>query len=312
MPSDIILGYIQPSDIDSSEYIRFLESYHGRGTFSTWRKLMLWYWQLGDGYRVLTAKRGNDYIGQACAYRVKALILGEEQEMWWGVDNFVTKTMRGQGIGKMLQGQLHRDLPNFSSAWYAPANNTIKRQCGAHGIMAFSFGYYPVSCHFSILAELMLKRFFSMKITLPRIRMPWLYSRINKPCSKSLKGFTLSETDLAELPTMAGFIEECLKEKDFHVVRSEQHLRWKYVNSPRTRCRVVKVQNEGMTVGLIVFSEVLKQKVVHAKARVIKIYDMVSTSASGLSYRHLLYLLSEHLRKHGEHIDGFKSLQDVR
>ena len=304
--------YIQPQDIDAPEYIHFLESFHGEGTFSLWRKYMLWYWQLGDnGFRVLTAKRGDEYIGQACAYRVRAFVNGTEQDLWWGVDNFVIAPMRGKGVGKLLQSQLHRDLRNFSSAWYAPANNTIKRQCGAHGIMTFSFGYYPVSSYFSILMELAMKQLISMKISVPRIRIPWIYSMINSPRNKGLNNYKLQDIDLVQLPSLSNFIEGCLKDKEFHVIRSEQYLQWKYVSNPRTRCRAVVARNDDTTVGLIVFSEILEQKVVHAMARVVKVYDILSTPTSGLTYKHLLYMLSEYLHKRGERIDGFKLLQNV-
>ena len=270
----------------------------------------MWYWQLGDeGFRVLTAKNGNEYIGQSCAYRVKVCVGQDVKEMWWGVDAFVLEGNRGRGIGSKLQEQMHHDLPNFTSAWYSPTNGAIKRKCGSHGIMEFPFAYYPVSSYYSILLELGIERGFHFKIKLPRIRLPWFYSTLNKPCNKQLKGYEVIEMSLMQLPMLSVFAESCLKEEPFHVIRSEQYLQWKYVDNPRTRCRLLSISKNHQLVGLVVFSELLKQNVVHAKSRVVKIYDSLLAPFSGLTHKQMLFFVADYLRNCGERIDGFKSLQ---
>ncbi|MBP5360527.1 MAG: GNAT family N-acetyltransferase [Bacteroidaceae bacterium] len=305
--------YLSQSDIYTAEYRAFLEDYHGEGSYEQRRERMEWYWQPGDdGFRVLTAKQGKDYVGQACAYRVEACINQQPHELWWGVDSFVLSSMRGQGIGKALQGQLHRDLPNFSSAWYSPTNGAIKRKCGARPIMTFPFAYYPTSCYFSILLELMLKKAISNKITLPHLRLPHLYTRLNTLTHKSDRSYIIAELSIEELPSLAPFIQACLAGEPFHIIRSEQYLRWKYIASPQTRCRALTISKNKSLVGLVVFSQASNNLFVASTVRTVKIYESVFTKDSGLTHRHLLLAVANYLKQHHEKIDGIQSLQNIK
>lgn len=312
MEKEVTYSYLNRHEVETTKFRTFIEKCHGQGSYEIRLQRMLWYWQLGDeGFRVLVAKRGDEYVGQSCAYRVLFRNNLKINELWWGVDAFVLSEMRGMGIGKKLQGELHKDVPNFSSAWYSPANGAIKRKCGGHGILTFPFAYYPVSSYVSILVELGIKKVFGTEKSYSRIRIPWLYYAINKIGSKSLKSFEVKEIALPVLPEFSSFAEECLADTSFHVIRSEEYLKWKYVNNPRTKCRALSVEKNGTQAGLVVFSELLEQDVVHARAKVIKIYDSLYKSNSGLSHKQLLLLVAAYLRKKGERVDGFKMLQKV-
>lgn len=309
---EITFQYIHKKDIDSAEYEQFVEKYHGLGSYAERKKRLLWYWQLGDeGYRILVARRGENYVGQASAYRVEACINGDVKELWWGVDTFVLSEMRGFGIGKRLQKILHEDCTNFSSAWYSPLNGSIKKKCGAHDIMTFPFAYYPISCYYSVLLELGIEKFLKLKVRLPRLRLPWLYASINKLKDTELRQYDVQEIEINELPNESAFIEECLKDEQFHVVRSMLYLKWKYVDNTRTKCRVLRIYTQSKQVGLVVFSDLLVQNVVHACCRVVKIYDSVFLPTSGLTHKHIILFVVDYLRKRCEVIDGIKSLQEI-
>lgn len=305
--------YLHEADIHTAEYRTFLESYHGEGSYEQRRERMEWYWQLGDeGFRVLTAKKGNEYVGQACAYRVDACINHEVHELWWGVDTFVVSTMRGQGIGKSLQMQLHHDLPNFSSAWYSPANGAIKRKYGGHGILKFPFAYYPVSSYCSVLLELVLKKAISSKITLPHIRLPHFYSTLNALGHKLDKTYSVAEISQEDLPSLSSFMSECMKEEAFHIIRPEKYLRWKYIDNPNLKCRALSISKENTMVGLVVFSQVIDSLVVTSPSRTVKIYESLFKKDSGLTHRHLLLAVTKYLRQHHEKVDGIQSLQRIK
>ena len=305
--------YLHKDDIYSPEYRAFLEKFHGDGSYEPRRQRMEWYWRLGnEGFRVLTAKQGTEYVGQACAYRVSAKINNEIKEIWWGVDTFVLSAMRGQGIGTNLQAQLHRDVPNFTSAWYSPANGAIKRKCGGHAILKFPFAYYPVSCYFSIIVELALRKLLKKKITLPRLRLPNFYTALNALTHKPDKTFTVKEISQATLPSLASVISEFLKDEPFHVVRSEDYLRWKYTENSNLQCRVLSISKGDTMVGLVVFSCVGNNLVITSSARTVKIYESLYHKASGLTHRHLLLLVANYLKQHKEKADGIQSLQRIK
>ena len=205
---EITCFYLTRVDVDSPQYKEFLETYHGQGTYAEWRERILWYFALGeDNYRILVAKKGDEFVGQSCAYSVDVSMCQNTFRLWWSVDTFVLPKMRGKGIGKLLQGRLHKDLPNFSSAWYSPTNGVIKRKCGAHGLLNLFFGYYPVSSYFTIIFELALKRIISRKIVIPRLRLPFIYERLNSLKGVRFQSYKVEEIPIEVLPSLSGFIE---------------------------------------------------------------------------------------------------------
>lgn len=313
MPTDITYKYLHKEDITSAAYCRFLEAYHGEGSYESWRRRMEWYWQLGDeGYRVLAAKRGTEFVGQSCAYRVKACINQNIHEFWWSIDTFVLGTMRGKGIGKKLQAQLHQDVPNFSSAWYSPTNGAIKRKCGGHGILQFPFAYYPVSSYCSILLELALKKILNYRITLPHLRIPYFYSTLNALGHRLDKAYSIAEISQETLPSLSSFMGECLKEEPFHIVRSKEYLRWKYIENPNLRCRALSISKGNTMVGLVVFSQVYNSHVVTSPSLTVKIFESLFTKDSGLTHRHLLLAVTKYLKQHHEKLDGIQSLLRIK
>ena len=310
--NNVTYSYLTRDQIDTSQYFKFLEFHHGSGAFATWRERLLWYFSLGnDSYRILVAKVDDEYVGQSCAYKVPAMVHNDEMIWWWGVDSFVLPHMRGKGIGKHMQERLHKDLPNFSSAWYSPTNGYIKRKCGGHCILEFPFAYYPVSCFCTIMAELALKKVISRKIKLPRVRLPFIYARLNGCGRSRIQQYHTEEIDVTQLPVMSDFIEDCLKDTQFHVVRSRQYLKWKYVDNPRIHCHVISVSHNGKRVGIAVFSDMRNRGVVMAKANVVKIYESLYTKESGLSQRKMLELIINYFRQKNLLLDGVLSLQKI-
>lgn len=305
--------YLHKADIHTAEYRTFLEAYHGEGSYESWRRRMEWYWQLGDeSYRVLAAKRGTEFVGQSCAYRVKVCINQNIHEFWWSIDTFVLGTMRGKGIGKKLQAQLHQDVPNFSSAWYSPANGAIKRKCGGHGILTFPYAYYPVSCYCSILLELALKKVISSKITLPHLRLPHFYSTLNAWRHGLDKTYTISEISQDAIPSLSPLMDEFLKYEPFYVIRSEEYLRWKYIDNPDLRCRALTISKGNAIVGVVVFSHASDNLFVASTVRTVKIYESLFRKDSGLTHRHLLLAVADYLKQHHIKVDGIQSLQAIK
>ena len=309
MIENVDYRYISCDEIDTPQYKDFVEKYHGKGSYESWKQRLLWYWQRGNAnFKVFTASIDGHFAGQSCAYRVYISINNRIEELWWGVDTFVLPEYRGKGIGKRLQKELHQALPNFSSAWYSPTNGVIKRKCGGHSLFSFPFAFYPVSSFISILLELGVKKMFNYKGTMPRVRLPWLYATLNGRLSKD---YEVKEHVLQELPQLSSFMEECLKSESFHVIRSEQYLQWKYVCNPRTKSRVLSINRNGKREGVVIFSESMEQNVVHAKANVVKVYDSIIAPHSCLTHKDLLHVIVSYCRQHGEELDMIKSLQNT-
>lgn len=313
MENEMVLRYLTKGDVESPQYREFLEKYHGQGSYDERLKRMLWYWKQGeDSFKVLTASINGELVGQSCAYKAICCVNNKNIEIWWSVDTFVLSSTRGKGVGKKLQGRLHQDCPNFSSAWYSPTNGAIKRKCGAKGILDFPQAYYPVSIYFSTFLELILKKTVNRNITIPHIRLPYFYSLVNTLFKKRWKKYTIEEIDCKQIPEYSSFMEECLKDEGFRVLRTKEYLKWKYVDNPRIRCRALSIKKDNRQVGLVAFSPVIDGHVVMSKARTLKIYESVFTKDSGLTHRDLLLLVANYCRKMGEKLDTILSLQSIK
>ena len=222
--------YLQEKDIETMQYISFFEMFHGVGSFKKRSERVHWYFRSGN-FKLLMAVVDDRFVGQACSYKATAIIHGKEQEWWWGVDNFVLEEMRGKGIGKALQKKLHNDCPNFSSATYSSLNGIIKKKCGSHKIFEYHRYYCPVSCWLTLYTELILKKILSRKISIPKIRLPYVYGLLNK--SQAIDKYTIKELKSSDYnDQLSSFIEDCLKSTSFHIQRSTAYLRWKYLQNP--------------------------------------------------------------------------------
>ena len=315
MCSPIIYRYLTIDDVETPQYRCFIEKYYGEECCLERYGRIKWYWSLGsDAFRILTACIDDEYVGQACAYRVQVSVNHNIVDFWWGIDAFVLSTMRGKGIGKQLQKRLHNDCIGFSSIWYSPINGIIKRKLGAHSILDVCFAYHPVSCYFSILAELALKRVISRKIVLPHLYLPYVYSDINHHKLKQgkAKNYVVKEMCPSVLPSLSDFIETCLKNESFYVIRSKQYMQWKYNNNPRIKYHVLSVSINDELAGLVVFSEIKVSNVVMTKARVVKIFESVFTPASGLSHDFMLAEVIDFYKNKRKKLDGVLSLQRIK
>lgn len=274
MSSDIVFRYLDESEIDSSQYESFFEKYHGKGSFHSWRSKIHWYFSSGN-YRILVAIVDGNYVGQSSSYMAKAIVNGEEKDIWWSIDTFVLKEMRGRSLGRKLQEKLHNDLPNFSSVSYSKLNGIIKRKCGAKEFLDFQFNYYPISCYFTLLFELSLKKLISRTISFPKIRLPFFYLKANCLFFKAVQ-FSVEEiSDDSFDEDISSFMEQCLRNEPFHIVRSLHYLKWKYRDNPMISFHVLSVMDNGERIGIIVLSDVYKGQYIVTNANLIKVYDYV-------------------------------------
>ena len=307
----IDLKYLREEEIDEPRYVSFFEKYHGAGSFATWGKRIHWYFASGQ-FRLLVATIDGNYVGQSTAYRAKALVRGEEKEIWWGADFFVLEEMRGKGIGMQLQQKLHEDLPNFSSVAYAAASGFIKRKCGAREIRRVPFFFYPISCFFTLLLELALRKLTSTSVRLPRLRLPSFYLKLNSLFSASAKGLAVREIAREEVPELSDFMEACLGDEDFHIVRSKEFLKWKYVENPLISFKAFSLEREGERIGVAILSDVYEGKYLVSQARLSKLYDLIVKKDSGISEEQALKAALDYLQgKWRKAPDGVMAIQDI-
>lgn len=303
------LIYLQEQEIETPAYISFYEKYHGIGAFLQRRDRIHWYFQSG-GYKLLVAIVDEQYVGQSCAYRATAVVNGVEHEWWWGVDTFALSEMQGKGIGKALQRKLHEDCPNFASASYSAINGIIKKKCGGHEVLGYHQFYYPVSCWISLYAELAAKKVLSRRVTIPRIRMPYLYSLLNQP--QALRDYTINKLTPNDYNSrLSSFFEDCLKTRSFYIKRSDEYLKWKYLYNPSVKYVGLKVEKEDRLEGIIFFTEVYNGKYTISKARVCKILDAVIRPGSALTQKDLLAYVVQYFKQKDVSIDGLLSLIPV-
>lgn len=298
--------YLQENDIGTPEYLAFYKAFHNDDSFHARIERIHWYFQ-SEGYMLLVASVDGKYAGQASAYKTKAIINGQEKEWWWGADTFVLPGMRGKGIGKALQKKLHEDCPNFSSASYSATNGIIKRKCGDYEVMGYHRYFCPVSCFFSIYLELVLKKIFGRKTKVPRIRLPYWYGFINGFKSKTdYQVRELTPIDFNE--DLSSFIENSLSVYDFHIQRSVDYLKWKYLNNPTVKCIGLDVLKTGQREAVVFFTDVRNGGFALAKARVCKVLDSVIKPGSKLTQKSLLSFIVKYFKDRGEKVDGINTL----
>ena len=290
------LVYLEESGIEDNDYRDFLKRcYEDRGT-QKWLRYK-WYLKWPD-YRVLLAVDGGKILGQSCSFCVMVLIGGERKELWWSIDTFVLKEYRGRGIGKMLQGKLFSDLPNFTSASYSRGNGVIKRKNGAVPLFFNEYHYYAVSCYFYLLLSLAQSKLFNKEIFKPRHSHHLKYLRLKK-----IKGLEMVETSLDT--TLSTYINNLLAEQfDWYVERSPEYLKWKYGDNPSIKVYCKYIYKNGQRVGFISYSGAGIFRVANKEIRGIKIFDLLIEKKSGVSSKDVISAI---VKESGGVLDGILS-----
>jgi hypothetical protein len=248
-------------------------------------------------------------VGQSCGSQVTAQIFGKRKNFTWGCDSWVDDKMQGRGIGKMLQGKLHEDCENFSSAWYSRTNGHIKRKFGGKPIFSYPFTYYPVSCLFSIAFILGVKKFISRKFNGFKLRLPNMYYYLNRMFALGLGKYTVREVSFDKSrEDVAEFMETNLKDTDFHVIRSSEYLQWKYGDGG-IKYVMLEVLKEGKREAIVSFRYPRKAIYLQVKCLNANILDAVIDKKSSLTMKDLLLFVMRYCKP--LHIDGIIFLQNA-
>ena len=312
--------FLEEKDLESQEFIEFTNSgeykkfKHCKEEDDLYERQMvkIRYYQSCYDLKILCAKIDGRIVGQSCALKAYAIAKGERVEWWWSVDTFLMKACRGKGIGKQLQKILHDTLPNFSSAWYTPDNERVKKKCGAHGIGAIDFAYYPISTSLFIFGDLAFRKLFKRPIPF-RISIPYMYSSLNGLfLNTKLKDYTVTEIPYDKMgDDVAEFMESALSSKDFHIERSLHFLKWRYSFLP-AGYQMLRIEKEGKTEAIVTFSNVYNSRFDEAPIKGVTIYDMVISPESKLTKKQLLIYIANRFRKQHAKVDGFQMLDNFR
>lgn len=295
--NDIEFKYIEEANVTEESYLEFLKTEYKERATDKFGKRREWY-KKKDGFRILLAMCNNEIVGQACAYKDNVVINGKETIIWWGCDNFVLAKTRGMGVGKKLQMKLHEDLPNFSSAWYAPINGIIKTKCGSKPLFDVAFVYYPVSRFFTIFISKAIKKFLKKKVNI-NIRLPFFYTVINK-CT-GYKRVEIKETLLNE--NVCDFItNSTLNEHDFYTKRDKKYLNWRYNENPNLKFYTTEIIRDGELEAVLLFTHAhIENGIV-----VTKILDVFKKKDCMLNNKDLLISVASFFKKKRVSIDGIQ------
>lgn len=304
-------SYLSLEELKNEDFVEFSEKFFGKGSFANRFARMRYFASLYD-FRCLSARMDGRYMGQTCGYKAYAVANGNRQELWWSFDTFVLAESRGMGIGKMLQAKLHRDLPNFTSAWYSPINGIIKRKCGANAIFEMHMAYYPVSRLWTVIADALCRKLFKKPFPLS-LPLPYFYSKLNAAFRKRLlRAHELREISLADLQESDfRFISESLKKYDFYIERSPEFIRWRYSEMPRG-VRLYKILHDGELCAFAACSLSHAGSYRAARVQVSCIYDLIIGEHAELTDRDVMVLLADAFRQKGEKLDGFLSSLPTR
>lgn len=306
---NIEVSYLEDSNVTQQEYEKFLEVYHGKN-WPRYIKRAEWYRKnpvAEDNYRVVVAKLDGQLIGQTCAFRTTVVVNGKEKEFWWSVDTFVLSLARGKGIGTKIARKLHEECPNFSSAFYSPANGHVKRKLGATELFQSYTVYYPTSRFFSIFLGAVVQKLLRRKVNWS-VRIPNLYSFFNK---RSLKNFLVEESLMDS--SIMDFINECIQghDYDFYVKRDPAYLNWKYNENPGLKYHLLKISKDKKLVAVLSFTDVTKLNIAAQNALGIKMLDFFTKPGSGVSFKDLILIICDYCRKKHLKIDGILSVKKV-
>lgn len=312
--------FLEEKDLESKEFIEFTNSAeykkfkHCKEEDDLYERQMvkIRYYQSCYDLKILCAKIEGKIVGQSCALKAYAIAKGERVDWWWGVDVFLMKECRGKGIGKHMQMILHNTLSNFSSAWYTPDNERVKKKCGAHGIGAIDFAYYPISTSLSIFGDLAFRKLLKRPIPF-RISIPYMYSSLNGLfLNTKLKDYAVTEIPYEAMgEDVSEFMESALGSKDFHIERSLHFLKWRYSFLP-AGYQMLKLEKEGKAEAIVAFSNVYNSRFDEAPIRGVTIYDMVISPESKLTKKQLLLFIANRFRRQHAKVDGFQLLDNFR
>lgn len=312
--------FLEEKDLESKEFIEFTNSAeykkfkHCKEEDDLYERQMvkIRYYQSCYDLKILCAKIDGKIVGQSCALKAYAIAKGKRVEWWWSVDTFLMKACRGKGIGKQLQKILHDTLPNFSSAWYTPDNERVKKKCGAHGIGAIDFAYYPISTSLFVFGDLAFRKLFKRPIPF-RISIPYMYSSLNGLfLNTKLKDYAIIEIPYEAMgENVSEFMESALNKRDFHIERSLHFLKWRY-SFLLAGYQMLKLKKEGKTEAIVAFSNVYNSRFDEAPIKGVTIYDMVIAPESKLTKKQLLIYIANRFRKQHAKVDGFQLLDNFR
>ncbi len=296
--------------INSNEYRAFMHATQTDDLYAM-RMKRIEYLKSYYGVKVLGVRIDGKFVGQSCAFKSVAIIQGVKTVWWWGIDMYLFAECRGLGIGRSLQEVLHKELPNFSSAWYTPINGIIKRKCGAHAIFDIWFNYYPVSSAITVFGDLCFRKLFKCPLPL-RLSIPRLYSRLNGLfVNTKLNGYRVSEILYEQLNNnVASFMEEVLRCHDFHIERSEHFLKWRY-KMLKAGYHMLQFEKEGKICAILSFSHIYDTGFDEVPIQCVTIYDHVISPDAGLSLKQLLLYVVDWYKKRGENFDGFQMLEKI-
>ena len=310
MTMEVTYKFLTAEEFHSPEYVELQNKIHGKNGYASRLKRMEHYAAIGD-FRVIVAIIDGKMVGQASAYKVKAIIEGKEQPFYWGCDTFLLPESRGYGVGKRLQNELHKVCPNFSSAWYSPINGIIKRKCGGTDLVDLKFTYYPVSNFCGLMWQLASAKLFKKRLTV-KIQIPFLYYNLNRLFHKNRwKEYEVMEIPYSELgEKIAKFMENSLKNYDFHIKRDLEYLRWAY-GWKEGQYHMLTFTRNGEIEAVVALSKAHNATHVIARFRGVSVLDLVISPQLELTTKDvLMYVIKYHKDCH-ENIEGVITLEQM-
>ena len=279
------------------------KEFYGNDGILRFQKRIPWYRSHKD-FHLLMAEYDGEYVGQACCYKADIFVSDCISWIYWGVDTFVLSKMRGKGIGKKLQAKLHEDWPNFSSAWYSKTNGIIKKKCGGHEIFPVEFCFYPVSKLYTTYIDRILRKFLKIEANV-HFPIPYIYARLN---SRSSIPYTYRETEFS--PKIVKTMQQWLKDSDcdFYLLRSEEFVRWKYIENPNLRYHVLEIIKENTVCGYLVFSHIFTTNCLGGNANVSNLLDYVFAPEENVSIKNIVRIITSFYKRKGEVLDGVRAI----
>lgn len=295
-------------EITEVQYVEFLRKYY-REEFELRYKRINWL-RLRSNYKILLALVDGVLAGQSSAYRCTAVISGKEVEWWWSIDTFILPEMRGKGIGRKIQEQFHKDLPNFSSLWYSPANGHIKRLCGAKEVCCIGFNYFPVGNYFNNMYRILMKKYFHKSLNVQK-RTEWTYYHLNRFFCKK---YIVEEIDLCrEMKNIIPFINVCMQDKELYIKRDSDYMYWKYELNPTLKYHVLRIcePKSNEQVAILAFSDIFMRNLLVTPIKTVILLDIFIKQQTSFSVRNALVTIADYYYKRKQCFDGIMSLQNA-
>ena len=300
------LKYCNREYIDNEEYISFLKNAFGNEKMDVRYQRMKWYFQNYD-FHLLLAFDGQKVVGQSCALKDIMYLRNNCDEMYWSVDTYVLKEMRGQKIGFLLQKKLHDDFNSFSSASYSRPNGNIKMKLGEKVLLSYNVHFYPINIFFSVINEYVCKKIFKCKLNLtkfvPNHKLYFYLNRIN------INGLECSyNMDLANIKGLESFIETALSRFEWHCNKSLYQLRTKYLHNPSIKVNNLVLRKAGKLVAMCIFSDVYKRNFLQSELYYCKILEMFVIDRDKRISKSVMSLIINYFSTKGVRLDGITSI----